>query len=64
MRSNTGMAKRQGDVRSWHFCLAWLGYRLSFGFSNTEDKTDFCPETPVINYHYSLRNDIEERSSL
>jgi hypothetical protein len=23
-----------------------------------------CPETPVRNYHYSLRNDPEERSSL
>jgi len=22
-----------------------------------------CPETSVINYHYSLRNDPEERSS-
>ena len=28
-----------------------------------ENRTDICPETSVRNYHYTLRNDPEERGS-
>ena len=36
---------------------------ISFGFLNPEDGTAGRPETSVRNYHYSLRNDPEGRSS-
>ena len=42
--------------------LYW-GYGLSFGVLNSMDGTDGCPETSVRNYHYSLCNNPEERSS-
>jgi hypothetical protein len=41
----------------------YWGYRLSFGFLNPKDGTDGFPETSVRNYHYSLRNNPEERIS-
>jgi hypothetical protein len=35
----------------------------TLGFLTTEDGAIGCPETTTINYHYSLRNNPEERSS-
>jgi hypothetical protein len=36
---------------------------LLFGFLILEDGNENCPETSARNYHYSLRNKPEERSS-
>jgi hypothetical protein len=35
---------------------------VMFGFLNLEDGTTGCPKTSVRNYHYSLRNNPEERN--
>ena len=37
--------------------------KIHKGFLTLEDGTDSCPETSVINYNYSLRNNPEELSS-
>jgi len=74
MRSNAGMAKRQGDVDlrfaekrkspppintlAW---LAWTGFLLDYW--TLKMGPIGCPETSVRNYNYSLRNNLEERSS-
>ena len=72
MRSNAGMAKRQGDVdlrfaqfsaTSWHFGLAWWLGTHHFAYNAWLLKMELieCPETYVTNYQSALHNIAETK---
>jgi hypothetical protein len=42
--------------------ISYRSFGKTFGFLTPEDGTDLCPETSVIDSHYSLRNSPEECS--
>jgi hypothetical protein len=66
LRSNAGMANRQGDAQvSAPQLELWLGLVTAF-FSDSwplKMRPICCPQTLATNYHYALRNSPEERSS-